>query len=70
MEDSVCFLDQYPLDYHYHVCKQYLKDDLDWNEFYAEIRENGAAFFEITEIISFFPHLELDENYSLICYLS
>lgn len=70
MEDSVCFLDQYPLDYHYHVCKQYLKDDLDWNEFYAEIRENGAAFFEITEIISFFPHLELDENYSLICYLA
>lgn len=70
MREFCCYLDRYPLRNHYDFCRNYLFSQIDWDSKSAEIAENGVIWFDITGVIGLFPHLELDENYDLICYLS
>lgn len=70
MSDFCYFLDRYPLKERYASCEEYLHRHIDWDAKSKEIREKGVIFFDVSEVISLFPHLELDENYQLICYLS
>ena len=69
MSDFCYYLDSYPLKEHYSACKKYLQQ-LDWNTKSKEIESKGVIHFDVSDVISLFPHLELDENYELICYLS
>lgn len=68
--DTTCyFFTQHPLQHHYHVCRQYL-NHINWDQKAEEISQKGAAWFDVSDILNLFPHLELDENYQLICYLA
>lgn len=61
-------LADYPLVDRDALCYRYMHD-LDWAEIKRLARENGATFFDVSSAIDLFPHLELDENYRLICYV-
>lgn len=69
-QDTCHYLHQYPLDNHYQMCDQYLQCNLNWVKIKADIKKNGATYVDISDVLSLFKHLELDENYCLICYLS
>ena len=68
--DHCQFLSQYKLDEHYLKCNKYLNNSINWNSISKEIQKNGPTYIDVSSVISLFPHLELDENYKLFCYLS
>lgn len=63
------FLDSYPLNKHYSMCREYLYN-LDWSAKSEAVKKNGVIVFDISDVLNLFPHLELDEHYQLMCYLS
>lgn len=63
-------LSQYPLENHYRVCSQYIRQSIDWTDIRNTIREKGTVSIDVSNTISLFPHLELDADYSLICYMT
>lgn len=63
-------LEQYSLEEHYAACRNFLEKWMDWTAISKGIEQNGVIKFDISDVISLFPHLELDENYKLICYLA
>lgn len=70
-ENDFChYLDGYPLEEHYAICRRFLCDGMDWSSISENICQNGVITFDISNVLSCFPHLELDENYKLICYLT
>ena len=64
------YLDDYPLKEHYSTCENYLYNTLNWKLISRRISEEGVICFDISDVLALFPHLELDENYKLFCYLS
>ena len=70
MNDICYYLDEYPLGLHYSTCESFLHTTLNWDEISKKISEEGVIHFDVSDVISLFPHLELDENYRLICFLS
>ncbi len=70
MSECCYYLDHYPLKEHYDVCREYLYGKTDWQSKSTELKEKGVIWFDISNAINLFPHLELDEDYALICYLS
>lgn len=63
-------LSQYPLENHYRVCRQYIQQSIDWPEVSNIIREKGTICIDVSNTISLFPHLELDADYCLVCYMT
>ena len=61
-------LNQYSLDNHYSICNRYLNSPI-WELHSLEAVRRGVTYFDVSDVILLFPHLELDQNYSLICYL-
>lgn len=70
MSDTRRHLDEYPLEAHYSACENYLYNTLNWKLISRRISEEGVIFFDISDVLALFPHLELDTDYRLICYLS
>lgn len=70
MTEEFRFLNYPTLEKYHILCEQYLKSRINWDEISEEISEKGASYFSVSDVVSLFPHLELDENYELICYLS
>lgn len=70
MKDTRQYIDDYPLEEHYASCGEFLYDVLDWDLISKRTRAEGVIHFDISNVMDLFPHLELDENYKLICYLS
>lgn len=62
-------LSQYPLDEHYRCCRKYI-NNMGWEEISDATREKGTIGVDVSNAISLFPHLELDSEYRLICYMS
>ena len=69
MDTPFYSLKDYPLESHYDACLKY-DSHLNWTYLKNQIKENGVIYFDASDCISLFPHLELDENYKFICYLS
>ena len=69
MKNQFNRIEYYPLEETYILCERYLNSRIDWDYSRAEIKKTGVAHFDISDVITLFPHLELDENYKLICYL-
>lgn len=69
MENETYYYPDHLLKRHYNAALQYMHR-LNWNAISAEIKEKGPIHFDVSDAISLFPHLELDENYKLRCYLS
>lgn len=65
MAQSCYFLDGYPLYEHYHACWEFLDNEVDWS-----FHGKDATWFDISHVMRLFPHLTLDENYRLMCYLT
>lgn len=65
MAQSCYFLDSYPLYEHYHACWEFLDNEVDWS-----FHGKDATWFDISHVMRLFPHLTLDENYRLMCYLT
>lgn len=64
-------LSHYPLDEHYRACQQYMHSAMDWDKISASIiQANGTVGVDVSDAISLFPHLELDSEYRLICYMT
>lgn len=59
----------YPLAERHSDTLDYM-DSIDWNKICDNVYKNGVTYFDISNAIDMFPHLELDNNYSLICYIS
>ena len=70
MQDSYEILKNYPLDEHYDRCYDYIDARIDWDRQFGIIKECGASYFDVSDVISMFSHLELDENYRLICFIA
>lgn len=70
MDKSYCYLDHYPLKNLYKICEHYLYNNIDWSHITSKIRKDGMIWFDISDALSLFSHLTLDENYTLVCYLS
>ena len=68
MNEDLIYLDCYPLEECHILCEQYLRR-IDWDASCEEIKKSGVSYFDVSDVIRLFPHLELDENYKLICYL-
>jgi hypothetical protein len=63
-------LSGYPLEEHYKACGQYMYHSMDWGSIRDSIREKGTVGIDVSDTVSFFPHLELDSEYRLICYMT
>lgn len=69
MDTSFYSLKDYPLESYYEACLNY-HSNWNWTYLHQQIKENGVVYFDVSDLLYLFPHLELDENYKLICYLS
>ena len=65
----VTYLTDYPLDVCNSACRQYM-NHVDWDWAYQEAHTNHVAYFDVSDAMSIFSHLELDEEYALFCFLS
>lgn len=68
-EQKIVYLDQYPFDECYRACYRY-ECGIDWNAVSQEIKSKKCASFDISDCIDIFEHLQLDENYVLISYVT
>lgn len=59
----------YPLAERHAATLKYM-NGLDWSGIRSHIEKGVVAFFDISNAMNIFPHLTLDSNYSLICYVS
>ena len=59
----------YPLAESHSATLNYM-DSIDWDKICDNIHKNGVTYFDVSNAIDIFPHLERDKNYSLICYVS
>lgn len=59
---------KYPVAQRDAQCKEYVYS-FDWDAISQSTRQNGAAVFEVSSSLDLFPHLQLDENYQLFCYV-
>ena len=65
----VTYLTDYPLEACNSACRRYM-NDIDWKRVSQEARANHVAHFDVSDAMSIFSHLELDEEYALYCYIS
>ena len=62
-------LKQYPLIELTEACSNYMRN-LDWNQISKDARSNFVSCFDVSSSMRLFPHLQLDENYDLFCYIT
>jgi len=59
----------YPLEEYYFKRNEYISKTRDAPFIDKDIHEKWFSCFDVSDALSFFPHLELDPDYRLICYL-
>ena len=59
----------YPLAERHADTLKYM-NNLDWDRIRKCIHKDIVAHFDISNAVDIFPHLKLDSNYSLFCYVS
>lgn len=64
---KVCI--NYPLAERHSAALDYI-NGIDWDQICGSIYKNAVTYFDISKAIDIFPHLELDNNYSLFCYVA
>ena len=69
MSKKIYYLDQYPFDETAEKCKNYIHS-FDWREISDDIKEKKVIYFDVSDCIGIFEHLQLDDNYQLLCYVS
>ena len=69
MSKKIYYLDQYPFDEIAEKCKNYIHS-FDWREISDDIKEKKVIYFDVSDCIGIFEHLQLDDDYQLLCYMS
>ena len=69
MSKKIYYLDQYPFDETAEKCENYIHS-FDWREISDEIKEKKVIYFDVSDCIGIFEHLQLDDDYQLLCYVS
>jgi len=62
-------LSDYPLARCNEACSRYM-GHVDWDRISEEAHTNHAAYFDVSDSLPLFSHLELDEEYALYCYVT
>lgn len=55
---------------HYNNLLHNTLDSFKLREAYHHLKQYGVGWQDISDVVNLFPHLSLDENYSLFCYIS
>ena len=69
MSKKIYYLDQYPFEEIAEKCKNYIYS-FDWREISNDIKEKKVIYFDVSDCIGIFEHLQLDDDYQLLCYVS
>lgn len=69
LNGKTVYLDQYPVGEITTCCAKYMYS-LDWNAIEIDVQENLISYFDISDSIDMFSHLQLDEEYDLYCYIT
>lgn len=69
-EEKIVYLGDYPLQECWQMCVSYAHSQIDWNAVKRTVSDKEVAVFDVSDAVELFPHLELDERYNLICYVS
>ena len=69
MSKKAYYLDQYPFDEIAVKCENYIRS-FDWDKIYDDIDEEKVVHFDVSDCVDIFEHLQLDDDYQLICYVS
>lgn len=69
MSKITYYLDQYPFDKIADKCKNYISS-FDWDKIYDDIDEEKVVHFDVSDCVDIFEHLQLDDAYQLLCYVS
>ncbi len=70
MAKQILFLDRYPLKQCYDKCHHFINKQIDWYKVGRKIEQDKVTSFSVDTCMAFFPHLQLDDDYSLICYVT
>lgn len=70
MSEICQYLDTYPLAAHYTACRRYLREHMDWSDISRRIGQESVIALDVSDALSCFSHLVLDEHYKLLCYLA
>lgn len=63
------YLDDYPIHSSDEACSRYMAA-IDWRLVSQEIETNGVSYFDVSDTLPLFPHLTLDDDYILFCYVT
>ena len=63
------YLDDYPIHSSDEACSRYMAA-IDWRLVSQEIETNGVSCFDVSDTLPLFPHLTLDDDYILFCYVT
>lgn len=62
-------LDDYPFDSALDAALRYVRS-FDWDAIHRRIGEESVICFDVSDIVSVFPHLSLHGDYTLQCYMA
>ncbi|MBQ8143262.1 MAG: hypothetical protein IJ042_00530 [Butyricicoccus sp.] len=63
-------LSSYPLKRMQDRMWDHMNEGFDWKSIYAKVTLEKPAYVDVSGVVRLFPHLQLDENYALYCYLA
>lgn len=63
------YFTDYPFEETSKKCNDYILS-LDWENIRYVVRNEDFICLDVTDCVKVFPHLELDEDYQLMCYIS
>lgn len=64
------YLDDYPLEAVNEACFHYMHHSINWDKAFDETNRRGVSYFHVSDAIRLFPHLKLDKQYALYCYVA
>lgn len=67
---EMIYLDDYPIALRTDACWAYMHNAIEWALIAENVREQHVTSFDVSDCISIFPRLSLDQSYSLICFVS
>jgi len=69
-KERIVYLGDYPLKERMRMSRNYVYSEIDWETIRRTVYSGAMAVFDVSDAVEMFPHLELDADYDLICYVS
>ena len=68
--ENVIWINEYPLQETYDRIDRALDQRIDWRTIIDTARAEKYAAFDVSWVVNLLPHLTLDEEYRLLCYVT